>query len=451
MPYSNSSNQRLILGLGETGLSCARYFKRRHLPFTILDSRFNPPKLSEFQKEFPGVDCHFGPFKPIHFQHCKELIVSPGIDLSETTLRTIINARKLKPLGDIELFAQQARAPIIAITGSNAKGTVTSLVGRMIQQANLKAVVGGNIGNPALDLLNESTPDFYVLEISSFQLETTYTLRPKLASILNISPDHLDRHKTLTAYIQAKQRIYHKSEIALWNRDDLNTFPNVKIKKMISFGLDSTTTHAEEFCLQCVNQKYFLAKGKHNLLPVEELFIQGRHNWANAIAALTLGHTIGLPTTAMLTALRQFKGLPHRCQWIKESKGVTWYNDSKATNVGATLAALNGLGPAIPGKIVLIAGGLAKNADFSLLKNSVKHYVKKIILIGRDAALLKNTLEKNTAIHIAHDLAQAVNLAHQTAARGDIILLSPACASMDMFKNYEERGTIFTDLARGIP
>ncbi len=153
----------------------------------------------------------------------------------------------------------------------------------------------------------------------------------------------------------------------------------------------------------------------------------------------------------MLTALRQFKGLPHRCQWIKESKGVTWYNDSKATNVGATLAALNGLGPAIPGKIVLIAGGLAKNADFSLLKNSVKHYVKKIILIGRDAALLKNTLEKNTAIHIAHDLAQAVNLAHQTAARGDIILLSPACASMDMFKNYEERGTIFTDLARGIP
>jgi UDP-N-acetylmuramoylalanine--D-glutamate ligase len=449
MPNFNSS-QRLIIGLGETGLSCAHYFKRLNLPFTLLDSRLDPPKLSEFQKEFPHTPYHLGPFDPNHFQDCNELIVSPGIDLNEKNIRLAISHYKLKPLGDIELFAQQAHAPIIAITGSNAKGTVTSLVGDMIHQAKLKVAVGGNIGKPALDLLDEPIPDFYVLEISSFQLETTYNLHPKLASVLNISPDHLDRHKTLAAYIQAKQRIYHECDIALWNREDLNTYPDTKTKKTISFSLDKLNSDSQEFCLQVVNQKNYLAKGNQILLPVEKMSIKGRHNWANAIAALTIGHAIGLSTPEMLTALCQFKGLPHRCQWVKEHEGVTWYNDSKATNVGATLAALNGFGPAISGKIVLIAGGLAKSADFSLLHDPVKRFVKKMILIGHDAFLLKSTLEKSTAVEMSADLAQAVNLAHQTATPGDIVLLSPACASMDMFKNYEERGDIFIELARGI-
>jgi UDP-N-acetylmuramoylalanine--D-glutamate ligase len=445
-----NASQRLILGLGETGLSCARYFKRLNLPFTLLDSRFNPPKLSEFQKEFPHISYHLGSFDLMRFQDCSELIVSPGIDLNEKNIRLAINQYKLKPLGDIELFAQQARAPIIAITGSNAKGTVTSLVGDMIHQAKLKVAVGGNIGKPALDLLDEPIPDFYVLEISSFQLQTTYSLRPKLASILNISPDHLDRHKTLAAYIQAKQRIYQECEIAVWNREALNTYPEYKAKKTISFGLDTLKPDSKEFGLKIVNQKAYLAEGNQILLPVEKMPIKGRHNWANALAALTMGHAIGLPTAAMLTTLCQFKGLPHRCQWVKEHEGVTWYNDSKATNVGATLAALNGFGPAISGKIILIAGGLAKGADFSLLHDSVKRFVKKMILIGRDASLLKNTLGKSTVVEMSADLAQAVNLAHQTATPGDIVLLSPACASMDMFKNYEERGDIFIDLARGI-
>lgn len=450
MPHSNPMHTRLIVGLGETGFSCARYFTRLKLPFTFLDSRLNPPKLSEFQKEFPHATYHLGSFDPIHFQDCKQLIVSPGVDLNEENISTAIKQYKLKPIGDIELFAQHSHAPVIAITGSNAKGTVTSLVGDMIDKAKLKVAVGGNIGNPALDLLDGPIPDFYVLEISSFQLETTYHLRPKLASILNISPDHLDRHKTLAAYIQAKQRIYQECEIALWNREDLNTYPNFKAKKIISFGLKSLKPDAKEFGLQVVDQKTYLAEANQILLSVEKMPIKGRHNWANALAALTIGHAIGLPTTAMLTALCQFKGLPHRCQWVKEHAGVTWYNDSKATNVGATLAALNGLGPAISGKIVLIAGGLAKGADFSLLHDPIKRYVKKMILIGRDAALLKNTLAKSTDIELSADLAQAVNLAHQTATQGDIVLLSPACASMDMFKNYEERGDIFIDLARGI-
>lgn len=450
MPDFNPSYQRLIIGLGETGLSCARYFGRLKLPFALLDSRLNPPKLSEFQKEFPQTPYHLGPFDPVYFKACNELMISPGIDLNEENIRFAIKQYKLKPLGDIELFAQQARAPIIAITGSNAKGTVTSLVGDMIHEAKLKVEVGGNIGKPALDLLDEPIPDFYVLEISSFQLETTYSLRPKLASILNISPDHLDRHKTLAAYVQAKQRIYHGCEIALWNREDLTTYPDSKTKKTISFGLDKLKSDSQAFHLQLVNQKPYLAKGNQILLPVEKMSIKGRHNWANALAALTIGHAIGLRTPTMLTALCQFKGLPHRCQWVKEHQGVAWYNDSKATNVGATLAALNGLGPAISGKIILIAGGLAKGADFSLLKNAVKQYVKTMILIGRDAPLLKKTFEKNTAVWMSADLAQAVSLAHQTAAPGDIVLLSPACASMDMFKNYEERGDIFIRLAQGI-
>lgn len=450
MPHSNAANARLIIGLGETGLSCARYFTRLNLPFTLLDSRLNPPKLSEFQKEFPQVVYHLGPFDPKHFQNCKELIVSPGVDLNEKSINTAIQHYKLKPLGDIELFAQQALAPIIAITGSNAKGTVTSLVGKMIEQANLKVAVGGNIGKPVLDLLNEPIPNFYVLEISSFQLETTYSLHAKLASILNISPDHLDRHKTLATYIQAKQRIYQNCEIALWNREDSNTSPNYRAKKVISFGLDPLKSDSQELSLQVINQKTFLTEDNKILLPVEKIPIKGRHNWANALAALTIGRAIGLDISAMLTALCQFKGLPHRCQWIKEHKGVTWYNDSKATNVGATLAALNGLGPAISGKIILIAGGLAKGADFSLLNDSIKRYVKKMILIGRDAALLKTALENSTVIDMSADLAEAVKLAHHTAIEGDIVLLSPACASMDMFKNYEERGEVFSDLARGI-
>lgn len=449
MPNFNPS-QRLIIGLGETGFSCARHFKRLSLPFTILDSRLNPPQLSKFQKEFPKIPHHLGPFNPIHFKDCKELIVSPGIDLNEKNIRLAINRYQLKPLGDIELFSRQAYAPLIAITGSNAKGTVTSLVGDMINQAKLKVAVGGNIGKPALDLLVEPTPDFYVLEISSFQLETTYSLRPKLASLLNISPDHLDRHKTLAAYIQAKQRIYHACEIALWNREDINTFPEYKAKKIISFSLESPKPDSKEFGLQVVKQKTYLAEGNQILLPVDKMSIKGRHNWANALAALTIGRAIGLSTSAMLAALCQFKGLPHRCQWVKEHKGVTWYNDSKATNVGATLAALNGLGPAISGKIILIAGGLSKGADFSLLLDPIKRFVKTMILIGHDASLLKNTLEKGTIVEMSADLAQAVDLAHEIAKTGDIVLLSPACASMDMFKNYEERGALFVELVRGI-
>ncbi|MDQ8038877.1 MAG: UDP-N-acetylmuramoyl-L-alanine--D-glutamate ligase [Rickettsiella sp.] len=445
------AQKRVIIGLGNTGLSCARYFNRLQLPFTLIDSRLNPPQLSTFEQEFPDVPLYLGSFDPQLFQHITELIVSPGVNLNDTAIAKAIAKTHAMPIGDIELFAKNAQAPIIAITGTNAKGTVTTLVGDMIHASNYTAAVGGNIGKAALDLLTEPVPDFYVLEISSFQLETTYSLKPKLSTVLNISPDHLDRHKTLKNYIETKQHIYNHCEIAIWNRDDPNTLPSNKFKpkKILSFGLEKIKSASPEFGLQKSNKAIYLTYGKQLLIPIDRLYIKGQHNWANALAALTIGHAIQLPLDSMLEALCQFKGLPHRCQWIKEEKGVTWYNDSKATNVGATLAALHGLGPAISGKIVLIAGGLGKKADFSLLCDSAARYVKTAILIGQDAPLLKKALEKNTLTQYACDLSQAISLAQQAALPGDAVLLSPACASMDMFKNYGERGNRFIALVTG--
>lgn len=443
--------ERLIIGLGETGLSCARYFSRLQLPFTLIDSRLTPPQLSVFKQEFPDVPLHLGPFEPQLFQQMAELIVSPGVNLNEPIIANAIAKMRVRPLGDIELFAKKAQAPIIAITGTNAKGTVTTLVGDMIRAAKRTVAVGGNIGTAVLDLLRLPRPDFYVLEISSFQLETTYSLQAKIASLLNISPDHLDRHKTLEIYTQTKQRIYNHCEMGIWNRDDPNTQPSqqLKPKKILSFGLKKIKADSRGFGLQLLNKKICLAQGERCLIPVDRLYIKGRHNWSNALAALTIGDALRLPLDSMLTALCQFKGLPHRCQWIKEEKGIAWYNDSKATNVGATLAALRGLGPAISGKIILIAGGLGKNADFNLLRDSVTRYVKMAILIGQDAPLLKKALEKSTLTQSTSDLSQAVSLAQQAASFGDAVLLSPACASMDMFKNYEDRGNTFVKLIRG--
>jgi UDP-N-acetylmuramoylalanine--D-glutamate ligase len=446
----NPAFKRLIIGLGKTGLSCARHLKRQGLPFVLIDDRKNPPYLPLFKREFSNQPLYLGPFDPALFHSVEELIVSPGFDLHQVVIADAIAAKNLLPCGDIELFARQARAPIIGITGTNAKGTVTTLVGDMIRASQYTVEVGGNIGRAALDLLNAPIPDFYVLEISSFQLETTYSLKAKVATILNISPDHLDRHKNLENYTHAKQRIYHNCETAIWNRDDPSTRPrNSKPNQTLSFGLNSKKYGLHEFKLQSLNNTTYLSQGKQLLLSVDELFIKGRHNWSNALAALTIGHALHLPLDAMLNALVQFKGLPHRCQWVKEENKVAWYNDSKATNIGATLAALHGLGPAISGKIVLIAGGMGKGADFKLLQDSVARYVKTLILIGQDALLIKKALGQKVATRLTSSLATAIALAQQAAAPGDAVLLSPACASLDMFKNYEERGNLFMQLVRG--
>lgn len=431
---------KLILGLGKTGLSCAEHLARQNVPFFVMDTRSNPPELATLQKNFPHIPVHLGEFDLSLVRQAQEIIASPGLEIP-----SLITALNIPIIGDIELFARAAKAPIIAITGTNAKGTVTTLVGDMIQAAGLKVSVGGNIGIPALDLLLEPAPDFYVLEISSFQLETTSSLRALAATILNISPDHLDRHKTMQAYIAAKQKIYSICENIVCNRDDKNTYP-VSDSINLSFGFSEPKQN--EFGLRKINDQYWLAHGEENLLSVDDLFIKGKHNWINALAALALGAAINMPIPAMLSALKNFKGLKHRCEWVLEKDGVTWYDDSKGTNIGATIAAIEGLGSATKGKLILIAGGLSKGADFIQLRVPVAKHVRAIILMGKDAPLIKQALDGVVPMQHAIDMEAAVKLASQCAHDGDAVLLSPACASWDMFRDYEQRGDIFKTLVK---
>lgn len=437
---------KTIIGLGQTGLSCAKFLSHKNINFTMMDSRENPPHLAEFKKLYPDINIHLGKFDINIIQQSSEIILSPGVSPD------IFPAEKI--IGDIELFAREAKAPIIGITGTNAKGTVTTLLGEMIKASGLTVELGGNIGTPALDLLSQKTPDFYVLEISSFQLETIHHLPLKSAVILNLSPDHLDRHKTMENYQKAKQRIYHHTENAVFNRNDIYTYPNIDVGTdpcvcpHISFGLDKPEDN--QFGLD----NNYLVYGKNLLLPVDALKIQGRHNWSNALAALALGYSIGLSLENMIETLKKFPGLPHRCEWVSTQNNIIWINDSKGTNIGATIAALEGIGKSLlHGKIVLIAGGLGKDADFTLLQDVLKNYTRTIILIGQDAKLISDAISppiNHTHIKFSSTLKEAILTAQSLALPGDAVLLSPACASFDMFANFEDRGNQFKLLVKDL-
>lgn len=434
-------NLKVIIGLGKTGLSCVRYLTRQGHPIAVIDSRENPPALAEFKKEFPQIPVSLSKFDEKLLSQAETLIVSPGISLQERAIAKQI-AQGIPAIGDIELFVRDAKAPIIGITGTNGKSTVTALVGEMAQTTERRVKVGGNLGTPALDLLDDQA-SLYVLELSSFQLETTPSLKTVAATVLNISPDHLDRYATMNDYIAAKQRIFNNCQTPIINRDDPLSFSGLKDKQhAISFGL--SVPKQNEFGLRDSH----LAFGNENLLSVDELQIKGQHQYANALAALALGHAVKLPIQKMLTALKNFKGLAHRCQWIANYNHVDWYNDSKGTNVNSSLAAIEGLGSVIHGKLILIAGGLGKQQDFSSLYGPVKKYVRSAILIGQDAKVIANALNSATEILFAKTLEEAVKLAEKTAKPKDAVLLSPACASFDMFQNFEHRGEVFMKLVK---
>jgi UDP-N-acetylmuramoylalanine--D-glutamate ligase len=438
-------NLHIIVGLGVTAISVANFLTQHNIPFAVADTRSNPPSLAQFKELYPHVKISLGPLQANFLTTAAKIIVSPGVSLKEPVINQMIQNEKIV-IGDIELFAAQAKAPVIAITGTNAKSTVTTLVGLMAKNAGLRVKVGGNLGIPALDLLDD-TSDVYVLELSSFQLETTFTLAPQVATILNITPDHMDRHQTLAAYQAAKQRIYNHCQIAVCNKDDLQTDCVKTGITKIYFTLDKPSSN--EFGILRDSESY-LAFGEQKLLSVKKLPVLGRHYHANALAALALGHSFGLPMQAMLQTLIEFKGLEHRCQFIRELNGVAWYNDSKGTNVGATLAAIEGLGPEIAGQLILIAGGVGKNADFTPLIPALKKYAKIAILIGEAAPELIQILSPYLKTQYAENLDQAVAYAKSIAAAGDSVLLSPACASFDMFKNFEHRGTVFTEVVQGL-
>ena len=435
---------QVIVGLGASGLSVARYFQERQIPFAVTDNRDNPPQLIALQRIAPQAQVALGKFDTELLAQAARIILSPGIALRDPLIAPFV-AKGVPVIGDIELFAEATAVPVVAITGTNAKSTVTTLVGLMAEEAGYKTQVGGNLGVPALDLLQEGT-QWYVLELSSFQLETTFSLQPRVATILNISPDHMDRYDDLTDYVAAKARVYHQANIVIVNRDDALTETHMPHAQKYYFTLGEPA--ANQFGIRQNAGQPMLAWHEELLMSVGELPVAGKHYQANALAALAIGHGMGLPFAAMLAVLKRFPGLPHRCQFVRKLHDMTWYNDSKGTNVGATQAAIEGLGPDIPGKLVVILGGVGKNADFSPLVPVLKQYARAVVLIGEVAHELAALLDGEVPYHFAADMEQAINTAAAIAKPNDSVLLSPACASFDMFKNFEHRGQVFMEIVK---
>lgn len=436
---------RIVVGLGKSGMSVVRFLARQGLRFAVCDTRENPPELATLHSEYPDVEVRCGALDADWLSRASELYVSPGLALSTPALQQAA-AAGVKMSGDIDLFARYAQAPIVAITGSNAKSTVTTLVGAMAAAAGKRVAVGGNLGTPALDLLDAAV-ELYVLELSSFQLETTERLNAEVATCLNVSDDHMDRYDGIQSYHLAKHRIFRGARQVVVNRQDPLSSPLIADQVPCwSFGLDKPDFRS--FGILEEGGERYLAFQFARLMSVRELKIPGAHNQSNALAALALGHAAGLPLDAMLETLRDFTGLPHRCQWVRDRRGISWYDDSKATNVGAALAAIEGLGSTIAGRLLLVAGGDGKGADFSPLRAPVARYCRAVLLLGRDAGLIDAALRDaagqpvTTLVRVA-DLGEAVRRAAELAQPGDAVLLSPACASLDMFRNFEERGRLF--------
>ena len=444
----------LVIGLGDTGASCVRWLLEHDASVRATDSRDEPPHAQHLREAFPEVKLSLGGFQSADIDWADMVVVSPGVALATPALQQAIAAGK-DVVGDVELFARAIRgsnSKVIAITGSNGKSTVTSLVGHLCSAVGLDTVVAGNIGLPVLEALdNRETinkdPDVWVLELSSFQLETTSSLHPDAATVLNISQDHMDRYASLDDYALAKARIFAGNGVQVLNLDDAAVMAMALPGRAIStfsIGMDSVAALTAEPAAQLVfgltqrKDRLWLAEGEEALLPVDKLPIAGLHNAANALAALALCRAIGLPYDGLVPALKTFQGLPHRVQRVTEIAGRTFYDDSKGTNVGATAAAL--LGFTVP--VVLIAGGDGKGQDFSPLQDAVRQ-ARAVVLIGRDAPLIEAAIGDACPLHHATSMSEAVAKAFALSQPGDAVLLSPACASWDMFRNYAHRAEIF--------
>lgn len=433
----------VVVGLGLTGQSCVRFLSSQQIPVVAMDTRSQPPGLEKFRQQYPQIPLYTGNLLESLLQQAKRIIVSPGISLQTPELARA-QAAGIEIIGDIELFTRYNQAPLIAITGANGKSTVTSLVGAMAASSGKNAVIAGNIGTPVLDLLAEKKQlDLAVLELSSFQLETTSHLAPLAATVLNITPDHMDRYATFNDYVLAKHRIYIQTQNAIINKQDpLSDSPNIPADaQRIYFTL--ATPAPGEFGLRQQGDQTWLAYGKDLLLPANALKIVGQHNLANALSALALGTAAGLAMEPMLEALKTFSGLAHRCQWVAENNHIIWINDSKGTNIGACQAALSGLGAQLPGKIVLLLGGDGKGADFTELAPLIKQYCRAIIAMGKDGYRILSTLGNLVLSQFAQTMDEAVALANEYAQQGDVVLLSPACASLDQYRDFAHRGEVF--------
>ncbi len=447
MSAATKASSAVIVGLGRTGLSCARHLRSLGWRIAITDTRVKPPELERLREQYPDVPVSLGGLDVRLLDDALCVVASPGVSLRDPFFIEA-TARGLEIVGDIEMFARVVDAPVVGITGTNGKSTVTTLVGRMAHRAGIKARVGGNLGEPALDLLAAAHADatstqLYVLELSSFQLDTTTSLGLRAATVLNVSPDHLDRYNSVGEYAEAKARIFARCDTAVINLDDplVVAMPRPG-QRTLGFSLRASI--GADFAVATLNDEWWLTRRGEPLMKVSAMKIKGLHNAANALAALALGEALGLPLPAMLAELAEFAGLPHRSQWVADVNGVTYVNDSKGTNVGATLAAVAGM----QGPLVMIAGGDGKNQDFAPLAAAFRGKVRHTVLIGRDASAIALALQGVCTLELCGTMEEAVRAAARAAQPGDTVLLSPACASLDMFRDYTHRGAVFSQAVK---
>ncbi|MBP7783211.1 MAG: UDP-N-acetylmuramoyl-L-alanine--D-glutamate ligase [Acinetobacter sp.] len=439
---------KVVAGLGISGVAAVNFLHKQGYRVAVTDSRQNPPGHDQIPAE---IQTSFGELDLELLLSAEEIVISPGLDPKIEQIQEAVK-QGIPVVSEIQILRRATDKPIVAITGSNAKSTVTTLMGIMAQAAGKKVAVGGNLGRPALDLTNDD-PELYILELSSFQLEATSNLNADVAVVLNMSEDHLDRHGDMFGYHTAKHRIFQGVKKVVYNRDDSLTRPLVPdATPMQSFGLNAPDMN-QFGILKDTDGTIWLARGRERLLKSEDMYIQGTHNVANALACLALGEAIDLPLDTMLETLKTFKGLEHRCEFVKEVKQVRYYNDSKGTNIGATLAAIDGLGAAIEvkgGKVAVILGGQGKGQDFTALRESLTKYVKVAVLIGEDAPIIEQAINGTTTLLHAQTFKEAVELCQKNTQANDVVLLSPACASFDMFTGYPQRGHQFVELVNAL-
>ncbi len=435
-------NSAAVVGLGDSGRSCIKYLDSKNIRVTAMDSRTSPPHLDEIRRKYSNISLLTGKFDAQVLLESDLVIVSPGISIHTEEISRALDAG-VPVVGDIELFAFEVEKPVISITGSNGKSTVTALCAEMLTAAGLQTQVGGNFGRPALELLDEPAA-IYVLELSSFQLETTHHLKSQVAVILNVTPDHMDRYESIDAYCAAKQRIFNNAITAVYNRDDTLSYPpSGSMDKIISFG-SGEPVNSEDFGIRGNKGSQWLCQGDTHLIAADQLPLKGRHNQLNTLAAMAVVYLAGIDFDVARNGLMCFKGLPHRFEFIGEWGNVEWINDSKGTNPGATLASISGQHKAI----ILIVGGDAKDADFSILTDTLARRVKAVVLFGRDTDCIEKILPPALPRMNARNLDEVVQMADELAGDNDMVLFSPACASFDMFDNYKQRGDAFKNAVR---
>jgi len=448
LAQTGMTGRTVVVGLGRTGLSCARYLHARGLAFAVTDSRQSPPEAKALHELAPHAQVRVGGFDDALLEGASQIVVSPGVSLKEPFLMAAA-LRGIPIVGDIELFAREAQAPIVAVTGTNGKSTVTTLVALMAEASGKRVLAGGNLGRPALELLEAPVPELYVLELSSFQLDTTRSLRSAVATVLNVTPDHMDRYVTVHEYATSKAHIYESCEAAIVNLDDVAVRTmSTGTARVIGFSLiqDPAADFYAMHVLGAGLPDVVLMHGQERIVLMSELKIAGLHNAANALASLAMAEALGLPRASCVKALKEFPGLPHRSQWVADVAAVRYVDDSKGTNVGATLAAVAGM----PGTLLVIAGGQGKGQDFGPLSEAFRDKVRHVVLLGQDAAQIAEVLEGICTFEYATDMDDAVRKAAAVARAGETVLLSPACASMDMFRDYGHRGDVFAAAVRGL-